>query len=47
MESIEIIPIAIPENHYNQHIANLVKTLLDIDTKLFENNGPMIPPEAT
>lgn len=37
-ENVEIIPIAIHENFYNQHIANLVKTLLEIDEKLFENN---------
>lgn len=36
-EEIEIIPIAIQLNNYNQHIASLVKTLLEIDGKLFEN----------
>ena len=37
-EDIEIIPIAIQRINYNQHIANLVKTLLEIDGKLFENS---------
>lgn len=35
MDEIEIIPIAIPEIHYIQNIANLVEHLLMIDDKLF------------
>lgn len=34
-ENVEIIPIAIPEVHYSQNIANLVEHLLRIDDKLF------------
>jgi hypothetical protein len=32
-QNIEIIPIAIPLNDYNRHIANLVEILLAIDDK--------------
>lgn len=31
---VEIIPIAIPHNLYNRHIANLIEQLLLIDEKL-------------
>ena len=44
-EEIEIIPIAIQLINYNQNIANLVKTLLEIDGKLFENNTGLISSE--
>ena len=33
---IEIIPIAIQLNHYNQNIANLIEHLLILDQKMFE-----------
>ncbi len=37
-QSIEIIPIAIPLNSFNLHIANLVEHLLLIDEKMFLND---------
>jgi hypothetical protein len=33
-QEIEIIPIAIQLKNYNQHIAELVEHLLDLDDKL-------------
>ncbi len=33
-QEIEIIPIAIQINHYNQHIAELVEHLLELDDKI-------------
>jgi hypothetical protein len=41
---VEINPIAIPLNHYNQNIANLIEHLLTLDQKMFEadkTNEPM------
>lgn len=32
---IEIIPIAIQLNHYNQNIANLIDHLLTLDQEMF------------
>ncbi len=37
-QKVEIKPIAIPLNRYNQHIAELVEHLLNLDDKL--NNHP-------
>lgn len=37
-EKVEIIPIAIPEDDYRRHIANLVEHLLLMDDKLFDSS---------
>lgn len=34
MNEVEVIPIAINQNHYNLHIAKLVEHLLYIDSKI-------------
>jgi len=38
-QEVEIIPIAIPLNSFNLHIANLVEHLLLIDQKMFPNDN--------
>ena len=36
--NVELEPIAVQEERYRQHIAALIKTVLEIDEKLFKNN---------
>jgi hypothetical protein len=38
MEDVEIVPIAIPLDNYNQKIANLIEHLLQLDQQILETD---------
>ena len=38
-KNIEIIPVAIPENRYKRHIANLIEHLLMLDSKINDSQS--------